>query len=261
MLILKTQAEIEQMKISSKLTAEVLKRLEKEIYPGITTGELDKIAESLINEKGGKPSFKGYRGYPASICASLNEEVVHGIPGSRKVKEGDLLKIDIGVFKEGFHGDVTETYAVGRVSLKTPISIFSKSPSLEAKKLKDVTEKALYAGISMVSSENRVGDISSMVQKIAEEEGYTVVREFTGHGIGRNLHEDPQVTNFGKAGTGIRLKEGMVFCIEPMVNMGTAEVEILKDHWTVVTKDRKLSAHYEHTVAIVNGKAEILTRY
>ncbi|OGF45317.1 MAG: type I methionyl aminopeptidase [Candidatus Firestonebacteria bacterium RIFOXYD2_FULL_39_29] len=248
MLILKTQAEIEQMKISSKLTAEVLKRLEKEIYPGITTGELDKIAESLINEKGGKPSFKGYRGYPASICASLNEEVVHGIPGSRKVKEGDLLKIDIGVFKEGFHGDVTETYAVGRVSL-------------EAKKLKDVTEKALYAGISMVSSENRVGDISSMVQKIAEEEGYTVVREFTGHGIGRNLHEDPQVTNFGKAGTGIRLKEGMVFCIEPMVNMGTAEVEILKDHWTVVTKDRKLSAHYEHTVAIVNGKAEILTRY
>ena len=248
MLILKTRAEIEQMKVSSKLAAEVLKRLEKEIYPGITTGELDRIAESLIREKGGKPSFKGYRGYPASICASLNEEVVHGIPGSRKVNEGDLLKIDIGVFKEGFHGDVTETYAVGVVSL-------------EAKKLKDITEKALYAGIEKSASENRVGDISNAVQNVAEAAGYTVVREFTGHGIGRNLHEEPQVTNFGKAGTGLRLKDGMVFCIEPMINAGTAQVEILKDGWTVVTKDRKMSAHYEHTVAIVDGKAEILTRY
>ncbi|MFH1074105.1 MAG: type I methionyl aminopeptidase [Candidatus Firestonebacteria bacterium] len=248
MLILKTRAEIEQMKISSKLAAEVLKRLEEEIFPGITTGELDRVAESLIREKGGKPSFKGYRGYPASICASLNEEVVHGIPGPRKVKEGDLLKIDIGVFKEGFHGDVTETYAVGSVSL-------------EAKKLKDITEKALYAGIGKSSSENRVGDISNAVQSVAEEAGYTVVRDFTGHGIGKNLHEEPQVTNFGKAGTGIRLKEGMVFCIEPMINAGAAQVEVLKDGWTVVTKDRKLSAHYEHTVAIVNGKAEILTRY
>ncbi|OGF51247.1 MAG: type I methionyl aminopeptidase [Candidatus Firestonebacteria bacterium RIFOXYA2_FULL_40_8] len=248
MLILKTHAEIEQMKVSSKLTALVLKSLEKEIFPGVTTGELDRLAESLIKENGGKPSFKGYRGYPASICASLNEEVVHGIPGPRKVKEGDLLKIDIGVFKDGFHGDVTETYAVGSISS-------------EAKRLKDITEKALYAGIDKVNSENRIGDISSAVQKVAEDEGYTVVRDFTGHGIGRNLHEEPQVTNFGKAGTGMRLKEGMVFCIEPMINMGTAEVEILNDHWTVVTKDRKLSAHYEHTVAIVNGKAEILTRY
>jgi len=248
MLILKTRAEIEQMKVSSKLAAEVLKKLEKEIKPGITTGELDGLAESLIRENGGVPSFKGYRGYPASICASLNEEVVHGIPGPRRVKEGDLLKIDIGVFKNGFHGDVTETYAVGSISL-------------EAKKLKEITEKALYAGIEKVNSENRVGDVSNAVQKVAEEAGYTVVRDFTGHGIGRNLHEEPQVTNFGAAGTGIRLKEGMVFCIEPMVNLGTAEVEVLKDRWTVVTKDRKLSAHYEHTIAIVNGKAEILTKY
>ena len=246
MLILKTRAEIEQMKVSSKIAAEVLKKIEKEIVPGVTTGELDKIVESLINERGGKPSFKGYRGYPASICASINEEVVHGIPGAKKIKDGDLLKVDIGVFKEGFHGDVTITYAVGKISPET-------------KKLKDITEKALYAGISKVVEGNRIGDISSAVQQCAESNGFTVVREFTGHGIGRNLHEDPQVTNFGRQGTGIRLKEGMVFCIEPMLNAGCADVEVLKDRWTVVTKDRKLSAHYEHTIAVVNGKAEILT--
>lgn len=247
MLILKTVAEIQQMKVSSRIAAEVLKRIENIITPGITTGELDQIAESLINERGGKPSFKGYRCYPASICASINEEVVHGIPGARKVKEGDLLKIDVGVFKDGFHGDVTETYAVGKVSS-------------EASKLKDIAEKALYAGIDKVIDGNRVGDVSGAVQQCAESNGFTVVREFTGHGIGRNLHEDPQVTNFGKPGTGIRLKDGMVFCIEPMLNAGSADVEILKDKWTVVTKDRRLSAHFEHTVAIVDGKAEILTK-
>lgn len=247
MLILKTSEEIEQMKISSKVAAEVLKRMQREICPGVTTGELDKIAESLINERGGRPSFKGYRGYPASICTSINEEVVHGIPGARKIVEGDLLKIDVGVFKDGFHGDVTETYAVGKISM-------------EAERIMETTRKALFAGIDKVIEGNRVGDISSAVQLYAESSGYTVVKEFTGHGIGRNLHEDPQVTNFGKPGTGLRLKDGMVFCIEPMLNAGCAEVEILKDKWTVVTKDRKLSAHFEHTIAVVNGKAQILTR-
>jgi len=247
MIILKTLSEIEQMRVSSRLAAGVLQRLCKEIRPGVTTGELDRIAESLIKENGGKPSFKGYRGFPASICASVNEEVVHGIPGQRILREGDLLKVDVGVYKDGFHGDVTETYAVGQLSL-------------EAKKLKDVTEQALYAGIEKVTTENRIGDVSNAVQQMAEKNNYTVVRDFTGHGIGRNLHEDPQVTNFGKPGTGLRIKDGMVFCLEPMVNMGGAEVEILKDHWTVVTKDRKLSVHYEHTIAVVAGKAEILTK-
>ncbi len=247
MLILKTKAEIEQMKVSSRIAAEVLKRIEKEIFPGITTGELDRIAEAFIKERGGQPSFKGYRGYPASICTSLNEEVVHGIPGLRKLQEGDLLKVDVGVFKEGFHGDVTETYAVGKISL-------------EAEKIKEVTKKALCAGIDRVIEGSRIGDISNAVQQYAEVNGFTVVRDFTGHGIGRNLHEDPQVTNFGKAGTGLRLKEGMVFCLEPMLNAGSAEVEILNDRWTVVTKDRKLSAHFEHTIAIVDGKAEVLSR-
>ncbi len=247
MLILKTINEIEQMKVSSRIAAEVLKRLEKEITPGISTGELDKIAESFISQRGGTPSFKGYRGYPASICSSINEEVVHGIPGQRKLKEGDLLKIDVGVFKDGFHGDVTESYAVGTISP-------------EAKILKEITEKSLYAGISKVLEGNRIGDISSAIQHCAESNGYTVVKDFTGHGIGRSLHEDPQVTNFGKPGTGLRLKDGMVFCIEPMLNAGSADVEILKDRWTVVTKDRNLSAHFEHTIAVVDGKAEILTR-
>ncbi|MCX5776596.1 MAG: type I methionyl aminopeptidase [Candidatus Firestonebacteria bacterium] len=246
MLILKTPAEIGLMRISSKIAAEVLAKLKKEMFPGITTGELDRIAESLILEKGGKPSFKGYRGYPASICASLNEEVVHGIPSDRKIKAGDLLKIDVGVYKEGFHGDVAETCAVGDVSL-------------EAKRLQEITRKALYKAIEKSTTDNRVGDVSNAVQKVAEAAGYTVVREFTGHGIGRNLHEEPQVTNFGNAGTGIRIKEGMVFCIEPMINAGAAEVEILKDRWTVVTKDKNISAHFEHTIAILNGKAEILT--
>jgi methionyl aminopeptidase len=247
MVILKSISEIELIKRSSKIAAEVLEYLKNVIKPGIKTNELDKLAESLINGKGGKPAFKGYRGYPSNICVSINEEVVHGIPSDRKLKEGDIVKIDIGVLKDGFYGDVAATFCVGNVSS-------------EAKKLVEVTEKSLYLGISKVNINNRIGDVSNAIQRFVESYNFSVVRNYTGHGIGRALHEEPQIPNFGEPGTGIRFKNGMVFCIEPMVNIGSFEVETLEDKWTVVTKDRSLSAHFEHAVAIVNGKVEILTK-
>ncbi|MFH1825530.1 MAG: type I methionyl aminopeptidase [Candidatus Firestonebacteria bacterium] len=247
MITLKSAQEIELIRKSSRIASEVLEYLKKVIKPDVITNDLDKLSESLIIERGGKSAFKGYRGYPSNICISINEEVVHGIPSDRRLKEKDIVKIDIGVVKDGFYGDIAATFCVGDVHC-------------EAKKLIEVTEKSLYLGISKVNVNNRLGDVSSAIQNFVESFNFSVVRNFTGHGIGRSLHEDPQVPNFGKSGSGIRLKNGMVFCIEPMVNIGSYEVEIKEDKWTVVTKDRSLSAHFEHTIAIVDDKAEILTK-
>lgn len=247
MVILKSAFEIELIKKSSRIAVEILEHLKSFVKPDIKTIDLDKLTESLIIKKGARSAFKGYRGYPSNICVSINEEVVHGIPSDRRLKEKDIVKIDIGVVKDGFYGDVASTFCVGNVSC-------------EVKKLIEVTEKSLYLGISKVNVNNRLGDVSSAIQNFVESSNFSVVRNFTGHGIGRSLHEEPQVPNFGKSGSGIRLKNGMVFCIEPMVNIGSYEVEVKEDRWTVVTKDKSLSAHFEHTIAIVNDKAEILTK-
>lgn len=247
MLILRSADEIKLIKVSSKIAVEVLEHIKNVIKPGISSLELDSIALSLINERGAKPAFRGYRGYPANICTSVNEEVVHGIPSQKELKEGDVIKIDIGIVKDGFYGDIAASFPVGKVSE-------------DAKKLIEVTEKALYLGIEKVTIDNRIGDISSAVQTYVESFNYSVVRDLTGHGIGKSLHEDLQVPNFGKPGTGPRLKNGMVFCIEPMVNAGSYKVIIGKDKWTVSTADGSLSAHFEHTVALVNDKVEILTK-
>ncbi len=248
MIFLKSLWEIEKMRRSNAIVAEVLARLRETIKPGITTLELDRLAENLCRKKGAKPAFKGYRGYPFSLCVSINEEVVHGFPSKKRVlKEGDIVSLDFGVLYDGYYGDAAITVPVGEISER-------------AKRLLRVTEEALYKGIEQAVVGKRLGDISSAIQRYVEAHGYSVVRQFVGHGIGRALHEDPQVPNFGKPGRGIKLKEGMVLAIEPMVNEGTYEVEILADGWTAVTKDRKLSAHFEHTVAITQNGPEILSR-
>ena len=248
MIFLKSPWEIEKMRRSNAIVAEVLARLREAIKPGITTLELDRLAEHLCRRKGAKPAFKGYRGYPFSLCVSVNEEVVHGFPSKKRVlKEGDIVSLDFGVLYDGYYGDAAITVPVGEISER-------------AKRLLRVTEEALYKGIEQAVIGKRLGDISSAIQRYVEAHGYSVVRQFVGHGIGRALHEDPQVPNFGKPGRGIKLKEGMVLAIEPMVNEGTYEVEILADGWTAVTKDRKLSAHFEHTVAITKNGPEILSR-
>ncbi len=248
MIFLKSLWEIEKMRRSNAIVAEVLARLRETIKPGITTLELDRLAENLCRKKGAKPAFKGYRGYPFSLCVSINEEVVHGFPSKKRVlKEGDIVSLDFGVLYDGYYGDAAITVPVGEISER-------------AKRLLRVTEEALYKGIEQAVVGKRLGDISSAIQRYVEAHGYSVVRQFVGHGIGRALHEDPQVPNFGKPGRGIKLKEGMVLAIEPMVNEGTYEVEILADGWTAVTKDRKLSAHFEHTVAITKNGPEILSR-
>ena len=227
--------------------AETLEELKKMALPGISTAELEKAAEGLIIKKGGRPAFKGYRGYPACICASINEQVVHGIPSGRRLKEGDLLSIDLGVFYEGFYGDAAITVAVGRVSDT-------------AKRLMRATEESLYLGIERAVEGNRVSDISHAIQRHVEAAGFSVVRSFVGHGIGRMLHEEPQVPNFGPPGKGARLLRGMTLAIEPMVNAGGWQVEVLEDGWTAVTADGSLSAHYEHTVLITGGGPKILTK-
>jgi methionyl aminopeptidase len=248
MIFLKSPWEIEKMRRSNAIVAEVLARLREAIKPGITTLELDRLAEHLCRRKGAKPAFKGYRGYPFSLCVSVNEEVVHGFPSKKRVlKEGDIVSLDFGVLYDGYYGDAAITVPVGEISER-------------AKRLLRVTEEALYKGIEQAVIGKRLGDISSAIQRYVEAHGYSVVRQFVGHGIGRALHEDPQVPNFGKPGRGVKLKEGMVLAIEPMVNEGTYEVEILADGWTAVTKDRKLSAHFEHTVAITKNGPEILSR-
>jgi len=245
--VLKSQDEIKRMADSCRIVAEVLEGVKEHVATGVTTKELDDYVESFILSKSAKPAFKGYRGYPASVCTSVNEEVVHGIPSSRKLKDGDIICLDIGVLFRGFYGDSAVTLPVGNISA-------------EAQKLISITEQSLQAGIEKASVGNRLFDISSAVQQCVETAGFSVVRNFVGHGIGRNLHEDPQVPNFGKAGEGPRLVEGMTLAIEPMVNAGGWEVTVLDDGWTAVTRDRSLSAHFEHTVAITKNGYNVLTK-
>lgn len=246
MIIIKSKREIEKMRRAGRLVAETHAFLQNFIKPGITTKELDRIAEDFILKNNGRPAFKGYNGYPASICTSVNEEVVHGIPGLKRLKDGDIISIDIGVIVDGYYGDSAKTHPVGNVSK-------------EALRLIKVTEESFYEGIKYAKVGYRLSDISHAIQKYVESNGFSVVRDFVGHGIGQKMHEDPQIPNFGPPGKGPRLKEGMVLAIEPMVNAGTYHVRILSDNWTVVTFDGKLSSHYEHTIAITDGEPEILT--
>ncbi len=234
---------------ASRIVVKALKAIRGILSPGITTGEIEKIAEEIIYSEGGTPTFKGYRGYPASLCVSVNEEVVHGIPSlERRLKQGDIVSIDIGVTCQGYIGDAAVTLPVGKVSE-------------EAGRLMRVTEEALYAGIEMARPGNRLTDISHAIQVHAEQAGYSVVRAFVGHGVGKTLHEEPQVPNFGPPGKGPRLRPGMTLAIEPMVNEGSYHVVILDDGWTAKTRDGRLSAHFEHTVHITDNGPEILTKW
>ena len=246
-IVYKSKAEIEKIRVSSQLVAETLQRLADAIGPGMVTLELDRMAEAYVAEHGAVPAFKGYRGFPASVCVSINEEVVHGIPSaSRRLEEGDIVSLDFGVLKDGYYGDAAVTVPVGKVSE-------------EARRLLRITRDSLYRGIERVKVDAHLGDVSHVIQDHAEGAGYFVVRAFVGHGIGASLHEAPQVPNFGAPGQGPRLRPGMVLAIEPMVNVGTQDVRVLDDEWTVVTADRSLSAHFEHTVAITDNGTEILT--
>ena len=243
-----TPEEMAKIRESAQIVGRCLLLLGKEVRPGISTLELDRMAEEYIRSQGGEPSFKGYRGYPASICASINEEVVHGIPsGKRVVKEGDVLSLDIGVKKAGFHGDAARTVPVGAISEA-------------ARRLLEATEKALQAGIDQARPGGRVSDISSAIEREVKRSGFSVVRALVGHGVGRDLHEEPQVPNYGRPGEGPKLRTGMVLAIEPMVNLGGADVVTLADQWTVVSVDRSLSAHFEHTVAIGEDGPVILSK-
>ncbi len=247
MIFLKSPWEIEKMRRSNAIVAEILEALREAIKPGITTLELNELSEELCLKKKVRPAFKGYMGYPFSLCVSINEVVVHGLPSQRRLKEGDIVSLDFGVICDGYYGDAAITVPVGRVSKM-------------AKRLISVTEEALYKGIEQARPKRHLSDISFAIQRHAEAHGFSVIRQFVGHGIGRSLHEDPQVPNFGPPGRGVRLKPGMVIAIEPMVAEGTYEVEILEDGWTAVTKDRKLAAHFEHTVAITEDGPQILSR-
>ena len=246
MIILKSNDEITLMKKAGKIVGETLLLLEKEVKPGVTTANLDKIAEEFITKHGAKPSFKGLYGFPSSLCLSVNEQVIHGFPGSYVLKEGDIVSVDCGACIDGFHGDAARTFPVGNISK-------------EAQRLIDITRDSFFKGIEYAKVGNRLSDISYEIQSYVEAAGFSVVRDFVGHGIGRNVHEDPNVPNFGKSGRGPKLQEGMVLAIEPMVNAGTYKVKTLKDGWTVVTADNSLSAHYENTVAILSDGPEILT--
>ncbi|MGZ0051195.1 type I methionyl aminopeptidase [Brevibacillus gelatini] len=247
MIILKSKAELEVMREAGRIVALTHQELAKAIKPGVTTKQLDEIAETFIRSMGAVPSFKGYGGFPGSICASVNEELVHGIPGKRTLQEGDIISIDIGAQFQGYHGDSAWTYPVGKISA-------------ENEKLLRVTEEALFKGLEKAVPGGRLSDISHAIQVHAEAAGFTLVREYVGHGIGQNLHEDPQVPNYGPPDRGPRLKPGMVLAIEPMVNAGERYVRTLEDNWTVVTLDRKTCAHFEHTIAITEDGYEILTR-
>ena len=246
---LKSAREIERMRASGRVVAEVLEALEAEIRPGVATVDLDRLAESIIGRyEGARPAFKGYGGFPASICASVNDEVVHGIPSeSRRLEAGDIVGIDVGVLMDGYHADAARTFAVGPVSEET-------------RRLLSVTRSALEAGIGAAQPGARLGDVSAAIQTVAETAGFSIVRDLVGHGIGQHLHEDPQVPNFGVEGRGLELEPGLVIAIEPMVNVGGCEVRTLEDAWTIVTIDGSLSAHFEHTVAITESGPDILTR-
>lgn len=242
----KSAEELDLMRVSARLVAETLRFVGAQVKPGVTTKELDRLAEDHIRTNGGLPSFKGYRGYPATICTSVNSEVVHGIPGSRVLREGDIISIDVGVLKGGYHGDCAATFPVGRISE-------------EAARLLTVTESSLAAGIAEARKGNRVADISRAVQDVAEGAGFSVVRDLRGHGIGQQLHEEPEVPNFVTGGTSPLLVEGMTLAVEPMVTAGGYEVTVREDAWTVVTRDGGLAAHFEHTIAVTSNGPEILT--
>lgn len=247
MIVLKTVRELALMEEACRISAGALKAAGEAVKPGVTTEEIDRIAEAYIRSHGAEPNFKGYNGYPATACISINNEVIHGIPSKKRViNEGDIVSIDLGAKYEGYHGDNAATFAAGEISE-------------EAKKLLEVTEQSLYRGIAAAIAGNRIGDISNAVQSFVEANGYSVVRDYVGHGIGTSLHEAPEVPNYGRAKHGIRLVPGMTLAIEPMVNEGTFGVDVLPDGWTVLTKDGSLSAHFEHTVAITADGPKILT--
>ncbi len=243
---IKSRREMEAMGRAGAIVGATLTLLKKSVEPGITTGELNRIADKNIRSMGAVPTFLGYQGFPGAICASVNEEIVHGIPGKRVLKEGDIIKMDCGATIDGFIGDAAISVAVGKVSD-------------EAQRLMDDTNASLYAGIAAAQPGNRIGDIGAAVEGYAIARGYGVVRQFVGHGVGRYLHEDPQVPNYGEPGKGVLLRPGMCICIEPMLNLGTEATEILDDDWTVVTADGALSAHFEHTLAITKDGPKILT--
>lgn len=247
MIELKNKAQLEHMRKAGKITADTLEVLRQAIRPGVTTQELDQIADDYIRKCGAVPTFKGYNGFPYSICASVNEQVVHGFPSLRVLESGDIISIDCGATYEGYVGDSAITFAVGEISE-------------ELQKLLRVTEESLMLGIKQAFKGNRLYDISHAIQTHVEANGFSVVRDYVGHGIGRAMHEEPQIPNYGKPGRGPRLDIGMCLAIEPMVNLGTYEVKSLRDHWTVVTKDGKASAHFEHTIAITENGPEIMTR-
>jgi methionyl aminopeptidase len=246
-IILKSPQEIDRMKVSCRIVAEILEILKGSAKPGVTTRALNLIAEKEAVKRGAKPAFKGYSGYPYSLCCSVNDQVVHGMPIGRELIDGDILSIDFGVIYDGYYGDAAVTLPIGEISAT-------------AQRLIRVTEESLYAAITATRPGNRLSDISHAVQSYAESRGFSVVREFVGHGIGKNLHESPQIPNFGQPGRGVRLKAGMVFAIEPMINEKGAEVRVLDDGWTAVTCDAGLSAHFEHTVALTEEGNEILTQ-
>lgn len=247
MIICRSAEEIDKLARVNVLVARVLAELKSMVRPGVTTGDLDRLAEQRLSEAGAEPAFKGYHGYPATICASVNEQVVHGIPSDRALVEGDIISVDMGAKLDGYYGDSAVTVPVGEV---TP----------EAAKLLKVTEESLSRGLAAVRAGARVSDIGAAVQEHVEANGFSVVREFVGHGIGAKLHEEPQIPNYGTPGRGPRLAEGMVLAIEPMVNIGKPAVKVLGDGWTAVTKDGSLSAHFEHTVVVTPGGCRILTR-
>ena len=246
MVILKSPREIEKIRRSNQMVAEILDELKRRVAPGIDTLTLDRIAEELATKKQAEPAFKGYRGFPFSLCASVNEQVVHGFPSRVPLAEGDILSMDFGIYHDGYYGDSAITVAVGQIDR-------------DVARLLEVTKEALDKGIAQAVPGKRLSDISHQIQRHVEGAGYSVVRKFVGHGIGKDLHEDPQIPNYGKPGLGVRLQPGMVMAIEPMVNMGGYEVETLDDGWTAVTKDRSLSAHFEHTIAITDEGPVILS--
>ena len=248
MIVLKTEREIALMREAGRISAVALQLVGEAVEPGVTTAELDRIAEKYIRSQGAKPNFKGYNGFPATACISVNDQVIHGIPSKHTVVHaGDIVSVDLGAVFEGYHGDNAATFAAGQISP-------------EAQRLLDATEESLYEGIRAAKAGGRIGDISSAVQRYVEARGYSVVRQYVGHGVGAKLHEDPSVPNYGTPGRGVRLLSGMTIAIEPMINAGTHEVKVLDDEWTTVTVDGKLSAHFEHTIAITTDGPIILTQ-
>jgi methionyl aminopeptidase len=247
MILLKSLQEIAKMEVANRIVAEILEGVKEKVRPGVETRELNELAEELCRRKKVKPAFKGYRGYPGSICVSVNDEVVHGIPGARRIAAGDLVSLDFGVKYDGYYGDAAITVPVGEIDPK-------------ARALMEATEKSLYAGISQVKAGNHLSDISHAVQGVVEDAGFGVIRDFVGHGIGRSLHEDPQIPNFGPPGRGPVLQPGMTLAIEPMTSLGSWRVKILKDGWTAVTQDGSYAAHFEHSVALTENGVLILSR-